>query len=102
MGAGHSHSHNEHPEPTPQMLAARKKANWILAAILIPLTLLTLAAMAFMWPSGSKEGITLASPYAAAPGVTFDTGKIQRVVVGSCSDVQAGGDAAQQGTSGSV
>ncbi len=94
MGAGHSHSHNEHPEPTPQMLAARKKANWILAAILIPLTLLTLAAMAFMWPSGSKEGITLASPYAAAPGVTFDTGKIQRVVVGSCSDVQAGGDAA--------
>ena len=95
MGAGHSHSHNEHPEPTPQMLAARKKANWILAAILIPLTLLTLAAMAFMWPSGSKEGITLASPYAAAPGVTFDTGKIQRVVVGSCSDVQAGGDAAR-------
>ena len=52
------------------MLAARRKANWILAAILIPLTLLTLAAMAFMWPSGSKEGLTLASPYAAAPGVT--------------------------------
>ena len=102
MGAGHSHSHTEHPEPTPQTLAARKKANWILAAILIPLTLLTLAAMAFMWPSGSKEGITLASPYAAAPGVTFDTGKIQRVVVGSCSDAQAGGDAAaQQGASGS-
>ena len=102
MGAGHSHSHTEHSEPTPQTLAARKKANWILAAILIPLTLLTLAAMAFMWPSGSKEGITLASPYAAAPGVTFDTGKIQRVVVGSCSDAQAGGDAAaQQGTSGS-
>jgi uncharacterized membrane protein len=102
MGAGHSHSHTEHPEPTSQTLAARKKANWILAAILIPLTLLTLAAMAFMWPSGSKEGITLASPYAAAPGVTFDTGKIQRVVVASCSDAQAGGDAAaQQGTPGS-
>ncbi|MGO4805674.1 YibE/F family protein [Arthrobacter sp. 2MCAF15] len=96
MGAGHSHSHTEHPEPTPQTRAARKKANWILAAILIPLTLLTLAAMVLMWPSGSKEGITLASPYAAAPGVTFDTGKIQRVVVGSCSDAQAGGDAAVQ------
>jgi uncharacterized membrane protein len=77
------------------MLAARKKANWILAAILIPLTLLTLAAMAFLWPSGSKEGIKLASPYAAAPGVTFDTGRIQRVVVGSCSDA-----ATQQGASG--
>ena len=91
------------PNAVPEVRsAARKKANWILAAILIPLTLLTLAAMAFMWPSGSKEGITLASPYAAAPGVTFDTGKIQRVVVGSCSDVQAGGDAAQQGTSSSA
>jgi uncharacterized membrane protein len=86
VGTGHSHSHTEHPEPTPQALAARKKANWILAAILVPLTLLTLVAMVLMWPSGSKEGITLASPYAAAPGVTFDTGKIQRVVVGSCMD----------------
>ncbi|WP_427133046.1 YibE/F family protein [Pseudarthrobacter sp. S9] len=92
MGAGHSHAHLGHAEPTPQALAARKKANWILAAILIPLTLLTLAAMVLMWPSGNKEGITLASPYAAAPGVTFDTGKIQRVVVGSCTD-----GAAQQG-----
>ena len=108
MGAGHSHSHTGHSdtenaEPTPRMLAARKKANWILAAILIPLTLLTLAAMALLWPSGSKDGIKLASPYAAAPGVTFDTGKIQRVVVGSCSDAQAGGDAAaQQGASGAT
>jgi uncharacterized membrane protein len=89
VGTGHSHSHTEHPAPTPQALAARKKANWILAGILIPLTLLTLVAMVLMWPSGSKEGITLASPYAAAPGVTFDTGKIQRVVVGSCMDVSA-------------
>jgi uncharacterized membrane protein len=89
MGAGHSHAQPGHAEPTPQALAARKKANWILAAILIPLTLLTLVAMVLMWPSGGKEGITLASPYAAAPGVTFDTGKIQRVVVGSCMDGSA-------------
>ena len=98
MGAGHSHTPQGHAEPTPQALAARKKANLILAAILIPLTLLTLVAMALLWPSGSKEGITLASPYAAAPGVTFDTGKIQRVVTGSCMDAlpqgQAGTDAA--------
>ncbi|WP_246527373.1 YibE/F family protein [Pseudarthrobacter albicanus] len=86
MGAGHSHAPTEHAEPTPQARAARKKANWILAAVLVPLALLTLAAMVMMWPSGSKEGITLASPYAAAPGVTFDTGKIQRVVAGSCTD----------------
>ena len=100
MGAGHSHTPQGHADPTPRALAARKKANFILAAVLIPLTLLTLVAMALLWPSGSKEGITLASPYAAAPGVTFDTGKIQRVVTGSCMDApqpgQAGTDAAAQ------
>ncbi|MDQ5840429.1 MAG: YibE/F family protein [Chloroflexota bacterium] len=104
MGAGHSHGLTEHAELTPQALAARKKANWILAAVLIPLTLLTLAAMVMLWPSGSKEGLKLASPYAAAPGVTFDTGKIQRVVTGSCTERsqqgpqpgQPGGDAAGQ------
>lgn len=102
MGAGHTHGAAEHTELTPQALAARKKANWILAAVLIPLTLLTLAAMAMLWPSGSKEGIKLASPYAAAPGVTFDTGKIQRVVTGSCSEgAQPGGDAGQAPQPGS-
>ncbi|MGO4491119.1 YibE/F family protein [Arthrobacter sp. 2YAF22_2] len=95
MGAGHSHTPQGHPEPTPRALAARKKANRILAAILIPLTLLTVAAMVLLWPSGSKEGIKLSSPYAAAPGVSFDTGKIQRVVVGSCMDGSGpGADAA--------
>ncbi len=102
MGAGHTQGATQHAELTPQALAARKKANWILAAVLIPLTLLTLAAMAMLWPSGSKEGIKLASPYAAAPGVTFDTGKIQRVVTGSCSEgAQPGGDAGQAPQPGS-
>jgi uncharacterized membrane protein len=65
-------------------MAARRKANRILAAVLIPLTLLTLAGMAMLWPSGSKEGISLANPYSAAPGVTFDTGTIQNVVTENC------------------
>ena len=55
MGAGHSHLHNEIRSRRLNALAARKKANWILATILIPLTLLTLAAMAFMWPSGARK-----------------------------------------------
>ena len=65
-------------------MAARRKANRILAAVLIPITLLTLAGMAMLWPSGSKEGISLANPYSAAPGVTFDTGAIQSVVTENC------------------
>ncbi|WP_454810133.1 YibE/F family protein [Paenarthrobacter nitroguajacolicus] len=82
---GHSHGHSENSEPTPQALASRKRANWILAAILIPLGVLTLVAMMVMWPSGSREGISFSSPYQAAPGVTFDTGRIQSVVVESCT-----------------
>lgn len=96
MGSGHSHGHTGHSEPTPQAVAARRKANRILAAVLIPLTLLTLAAMAALWPSGSKEGLTLANPYAAAPGVTFDTGRIQRVVTESCTGTAS--QSPQQGT----
>ncbi|UKA68797.1 YibE/F family protein [Arthrobacter sp. FW306-05-C] len=84
MGAGHSHASLDHSEPTPQAMAARSKANRILAAVLIPLALLTLAGMAALWPSGSKEGISLANPYSTAPGVTFDTGTIQSVLTGSC------------------
>lgn len=90
MGSGHSHAPIGHSEPTAEAIAARRKANRILAAVLVPLTLLTLAAMAMLWPSGSKEGITLASPYSAAPGVTFDTGKIQTVVEESCMQGSTG------------
>lgn len=84
MGAGHSHTSESHSEPTPQAMAARRRANRILAAVLIPIAILTLAGMAMLWPSGSKEGISLANPYAAAPGVTFDTGTIQSVSVENC------------------
>ncbi|VXB67310.1 YibE/F-like protein [Arthrobacter sp. 8AJ] len=93
MGAGHSHASLDHSEPTPQAMAARSKANRILAAVLIPLALLTLAGMAALWPSGSKEGVSLANPYSTAPGVTFDTGTIQNVVTGNCMQ-----DTGQQGT----
>ena len=65
MGSGHSHASTGHSEPTPEAMAARRKANRILAAVLIPLTLLTLAGMAMLWPSGSKDGISLANPYSA-------------------------------------
>src|SRR5919107_1390435 len=84
MGSGHSHASTGHSEPTPQAVAARSKANRILAAVLIPLPLLTLAGMAMLWPSGSNEGVSLANPYSAAPGVTFDTGTIQSVAVENC------------------
>ncbi|MDQ0869881.1 putative membrane protein [Arthrobacter sp. V1I9] len=98
MGSGHSHASTGHSEPTPQAMAARRKANRILAAVLIPLTVLTLAGMAMLWPSGSKEGISLANPYSAAPGVTFDTGSIQSVVTENCMQGVAQQGQGQPGT----
>jgi len=88
---GHGHSHTP-AEVTADSLVARKRANWLLAAVLVPLGVLTVVAMLLMWPSGSKEGLTLASPYQAAPGVTFDTGKIQSVLQESCSQANTGAD----------
>ena len=66
-------------------MALRRRANRLLLAVLVPLTLLTLAAMLLMWPSGSRDGITLTNPYSGAPGATFESGKIQRVVQESCT-----------------
>ncbi|WP_370281166.1 YibE/F family protein [Pseudarthrobacter sp. NamE2] len=97
MGAGHFHASPGHSEPTPQAMAARRRANRILAAVLIPITLLVLAGMAMLWPSGSKEGISLANPYSAAPGVTFDTGTIQSVVTENCMQGAAQSNPNQQG-----
>ena len=97
MGAGHSHASLDHSEPTPQAMAARSKANRILALVLIPVALLTLAGMAALWPSGSKEGISLANPYSTAPGVTFDTGTIQSVLTGSCMQGSGQQGPTQQG-----
>lgn len=99
MGAGHSHASLDHSEPTPQAMAARSKANRILAAVLIPLALLTLAGMAALWPSGSREGVSLANPYSTAPGVTFDTGTIQNVVTENCMQGTSQQGTGQQGTS---
>ncbi|MDQ0029126.1 YibE/F family protein [Arthrobacter bambusae] len=98
MGHGHSHGQTEHFEPSAQALAARKRANWLLVAVLAPIAVLTVVAMLLMWPSGSKEGITFASPYAAAPGVTFDTGKIQAVTQESCTQGTQASAANQNGS----
>ncbi|MFE4195376.1 YibE/F family protein [Paenarthrobacter sp. NPDC056912] len=107
MGHGHSHGHPESSELTAQALASRKRANWLLAAVLVPLGVLTVVAMLVMWPSGSRDGISFASPYQAAPGVTFDTGRIQSVVQESCTQTgqsdtgQTGqSDTGQSGQSG--
>ncbi len=96
---GHSHSPHSDEPPSPVALAARRRANLLLTAILVPLGLLAVVAMLLMWPSGDRSSVTVADPYATADGVTFDTGKVQRVSQEDCPSsaalVEAGGTAQQ-------
>ncbi|MDK1360285.1 YibE/F family protein [Arthrobacter sp. zg-Y1219] len=96
---GHSHSPHSDEPPSPAALAARRRANWLLTWILVPLGLLAVVGMVLMWPSGDRSSITVSDPYATADGVKFDTGEVQRVSEEDCPSSQAlvdAGGTAQQ------
>ena len=80
---GHSHSHAAEM-PTEVALATRRRANRLLAAILIPLTLATILGMALLWPSGSSDDVAIGNPYSAAGGVGFSTGTVESTTVAPC------------------
>ncbi|WP_082413432.1 YibE/F family protein [Arthrobacter sp. Edens01] len=94
------HSHLPAPgTPTRAALAARRRANRLLAWILVPLGLLAFAGMVALWPSGDTGEVTVADPYATADGVRIDTGSVQRVLEEDCPSAatltQAGAQAPQ-------
>ena len=88
MGAGHSHSGelqgSGRDEESPLARFARRRAAWVLAAILVPLGLVTAVAMALLWPSGDRGDLRLSNPYALAQGVTLETGTVQSVTASGC------------------
>ncbi|WP_247828593.1 YibE/F family protein [Arthrobacter antioxidans] len=98
MPVGHSHQHTSgSSEPSAPAIAARRRANLLLAAILVPLGVVTLIAMMLLWPSGDRSSLTVASPYATAEGVSFDRGTVREVREADCPSsrptVDAGGTA---------
>ena len=96
---GHSHAPHSDEPPSPTALAARRRANFLLTCILVPLALLAVAGMVLLWPSGDRSGVTVSDPYATADGVTFETGEVQRVSEENCPSSQAllnAGGTAQQ------
>lgn len=92
---GHSHA-REGVVPGAAALAARRRANLLLAAILLPVTLLTLVGMILLWPSGTPTGADAPDPYATAPGVSFDVGTVSRVVQEDCPTSQAAVEAGME------
>ncbi|MET4002647.1 putative membrane protein [Arthrobacter sp. UYCu511] len=91
---GHSHSHaDESALSRPELRrrkAMRRRAVVLLSWILVPLAILTIIAMAFMWPSTEGSPAAAGNPYAAAPGASIDSGTVQRTVTEDCS-LSAGG-----------
>lgn len=81
----HSHSHSSSDEAlTSEAIATRRRANRLLAAILIPLTLAALVGMALLWPSGTASEAEVGNPYSAAAGGGFQTGTVARTSVAPC------------------
>lgn len=80
-------------------MGTRRRANFLLAAILVPIGVATIVGMFLLWPSGDRSDITVASPLATAAGTSMDVGTVQRVVLEDCPSsqptVEAGGKAQQ-------
>lgn len=71
MGAGHTH---EEPRP------AGRTAVRAMLAVILPLALLTLGALVWMWPSGS--GVPAgAGPGEVTGGITRHTGTVERIAL---------------------
>ncbi len=96
---GHSHSHVDESALSRQELrrrkAVRRRAVVLLTWILVPLAVLTVAAMMVMWPSAANAPTPPGNPYAAAPGASIDSGTVQRTVTEDCS-LNAGGVAGSE------
>jgi uncharacterized membrane protein len=80
---GHSHAAPSGP-PSTDALATRRRANRLLAAILIPLALVTLVGMALLWPTGGNEDVEIGNPYATAVGGGFQIGTVESTTVAPC------------------
>ncbi|MGG5172098.1 YibE/F family protein [Pseudarthrobacter sp. J1738] len=101
---GHSHGHlsasgegKASAVLSPEVATTRRRARWILSSILVPLGLLTVLAMVMLWPSNSRQDLSLSSPYAAAPGVSFDTGTIVEAQESGCNPSNASSPTAGSG-----
>lgn len=97
MGHGHSHTAISGSEPEAGRMGqpgqrqdmvrqrgARRRAGILLSAVLVPIGVVAVLLMVLLWPSGKTADISLGSPYAAAPGASIDTGKVQRTAQEDC------------------
>lgn len=92
------HSHLPAPRPVLNRVQrraeskSRRRAVLILAAVLVPIAVLTVVAMTLLWPSGnSNQTPPSGSPYAAAEGSSFHTGTVEKTATVPCPGEQQAG-----------
>ncbi|MHA7270476.1 YibE/F family protein [Arthrobacter sp. HLT1-20] len=96
---GHSHSHGDTDDSLLSRAelrsrnAVRRRAVVLLSWILAPLAVLTLVAMALMWPGGDNAAPAAGNPYTAAPGASIETGVVQRTATQDCPGSTVGAPA---------
>ncbi len=78
---GHSHSQLDMSDGA---VATRRRANRLLAVILVPLTLAAIVAMFLLWPSGISSDVEVGNPYSATEGASFQVGTVERTSVAPC------------------
>lgn len=83
---GHNHANLGDKPPTSEAVATRRRANLLLAAILAPLTALTIIGMILLWPSGDRENIHLAEAYG---GLSTQTGTVTGASILHCQGYSA-------------
>ncbi|MDI3329171.1 MAG: YibE/F family protein [Micrococcus sp.] len=89
---GHGHGLDAGPGADDALTGSggsRRRVVVALTAILVPVTLLLVAAMVALWPSGSHRELSLADPYGTASGVTLFAGTVTAVEPRDCGP-QAG------------
>ncbi|MGM7669309.1 YibE/F family protein [Microbacterium sp. A93] len=86
--AGHGHGLPAGPGADEALTGAdgsgRRRVVVVLAAILVPLTVVLIAAMIALWPSGSHRELSLADPYGTSQGVSMVTGTVTAVQPRDC------------------
>lgn len=86
--AGHGHSLPPGPGADRALTggggSARRRVVVALTAILVPLTLVLVAAMIALWPSGAHREMSLPDPYGTAQGVTLFSGTVTAVHPRDC------------------
>lgn len=78
---GHSHAHVGDDQPTSEAVATRRRANLLLAAILGPLTVLTIIGMIVLWPSGDSSNVQVVESYG---GLSTQTGTVSGASIETC------------------